>query len=141
LNISTSTVNGIAPVLGTARLTTGARGSRRCWHGAAVLTALLLATGAPAHADEPAASFARYAGAAIDASLEVALAESYALGVNEFDLNHRSKITGWQVAQGFGGQWYFGQKDGDGSGLSLVWQKSADQVSISTDGIRFTRLF
>ena len=67
----------------------------------------------------------------------VDVAKSYALGVGRFDLDHRTEIIGWQLAN----SWYLGRQDGLDSGLTLVWQQSTNQVSVSKEGVRLTRRF
>ena len=74
----------------------------------------------------------------ISASLDdVEINKDYALGVNRFDLDHRTEIIGWQLAN----SWYLGRQDGLDSGLTLVWHQSRNQVSVSKDGVRLTRRF
>ena len=65
--------------------------------------------------------------------------DTYALGVDRFDLDDHTEILGWQLSQ----SWFFGRQDGEDSGLTLVWQAqaSANQVSLSKDGVRLTRRF
>lgn len=63
--------------------------------------------------------------------------EDYALGVGRFDLDEHTEIIGWQVSD----SWFLGRQDGLDSGLTLVWQKEANQVSLSKDGLRLTRRF
>ncbi|MEM1230139.1 MAG: hypothetical protein AAGI15_06345 [Pseudomonadota bacterium] len=63
--------------------------------------------------------------------------KSYALGVNRYQLDHDTKLTGWRLND----RWYFGRQKGLDSGLTLVWQKQANQVSVSKDGLRLTRRF
>jgi hypothetical protein len=66
-----------------------------------------------------------------------AFIDLYALGIGEHDTDEFTTVTGWR----FNDSWSFGYQDGEDSGLSLVWQKSQDQMSISNNGIRFTRRF
>ncbi|NOX50712.1 MAG: hypothetical protein GXP16_09275 [Gammaproteobacteria bacterium] len=68
---------------------------------------------------------------------QVALGKHYALGIHRFDLDNHTEILGWQI----GDSWYFGRQDGLDSGLTLVWHKQENQVSISKDGLRLTRRF
>ncbi len=72
---------------------------------------------------------------------EFRLKESLALGMAEHRLDHRTELVGWRL----NASWYLGHKDGkDGEkdeALSLIWQGERRQMSISTDGIRFTRRF
>lgn len=63
--------------------------------------------------------------------------KSYALGVANYYLDHATKVTGWQV----GDRWFFGRQRGMDSGLTLVWQQQANQVSVSKEGVRYTRRF
>jgi len=63
--------------------------------------------------------------------------ETYRFGITELETDDYTKVTGWQL----GHSWHFGYKEGKGSGLALVWQGERDQMSISTDGVRFTRRF
>jgi hypothetical protein len=66
-----------------------------------------------------------------------AFIDVYALGIGEHETDEFTTVTGWR----FNDSWSFGYQDGEDSGLSLVWQKSQDQMSISNSGIRFTRRF
>ena len=61
----------------------------------------------------------------------------YVLGLDRFDLDEHTEILGWQLNE----SWYFGRQDGEDSGLTLVWQASVNQVSLSKDGVRLTRRF
>ncbi len=63
--------------------------------------------------------------------------KSYALGVNHYQLDHKTKVTGWRMGE----RWFLGRQRGLDSGLTLVWQKQANQFSVSKDGVRFTRRF
>jgi hypothetical protein len=59
------------------------------------------------------------------------------LGVEHFQLDHETRMTGWKLGE----RWYLGRQRGEDSGLTLVWQKQRDQLSFSKDGLRFTRRF
>lgn len=61
----------------------------------------------------------------------------YVLGVDRFDLDEHTEILGWRLND----SWYFGRQDGEDSGLTLVWQATTNQVSLSKDGVRLTRRF
>ena len=76
-------------------------------------------------------------GNAVDAFDQVSVDTGYVLGVDRFDLDEHTEILGWQLNE----SWYFGRQDGEDSGLTLVWQASANQVSLSKDGVRLTRRF
>lgn len=65
------------------------------------------------------------------------LPDIYALGVQDHDLDDFTEIIGWRINE----RWYFGRQDGEDSGLTLVWQAEHDQMSLSKEGIRFTRRF
>ncbi len=65
------------------------------------------------------------------------LPDSYALGIRDHDLDQFTEIIGWRLNE----RWYFGRQDGEDSGLTLVWQDEQDQMSLSKEGIRFTRRF
>lgn len=65
------------------------------------------------------------------------LPDIYALGVQDHDLDDFTEIIGWRINE----RWYFGRQDGEDSGLTLVWQAEQDQMSLSKEGIRFTRRF
>ncbi len=65
------------------------------------------------------------------------LPDIYALGVQDHDLDDFTEIIGWRINE----RWYFGRQDGEDSGLTLVWQDEQDQMSLSKEGIRFTRRF
>ena len=69
------------------------------------------------------------------ASIEVD--EDIPWGIDRFDLDEHTEIIGWQISR----SWYFGRQDGLDSGLTLVWQQSANQISLSKDGVRLTRRF
>jgi len=94
----------------------------------ALLVGALLGSGAAA-ADEP-----HRAGAA---SGWQDFIETYRWGISEYETDDFTKVTGWRL----GNSWHFGYKEGRGSGLSLVWQSDQDQMSFSTDGIRYTHRF
>ena len=64
-------------------------------------------------------------------------ADTYLLGITEHRADDYTTITGWRL----GDTVYFGSQEGEDSGLSLVWQHDHDQMSISSDGLRFTRRF
>lgn len=68
---------------------------------------------------------------------QIALDENYVLGINRFDLDSHTEILGWQLSNSM----YFGRQSGEDSGLTFVWQKSSNQVSLSKDGLRLTRRF
>ncbi len=86
---------------------------------------LLLSLAGPAGADD-----------GTDSQFKIEDAQRF--GITRHQLNHATRVTGWQISQ----KWYFGQQGGAESGISLVWQRSDDdQMSISTHGIRFTRRF
>ena len=61
----------------------------------------------------------------------------YVLGLDRFDLDDHTEILGWQLND----SWYFGRQDGEDSGLTLVWQATVNQISLSKDGVRLTRRF
>ena len=63
--------------------------------------------------------------------------KNYALGINRYNVDAHTEILGWQIDD----NWYFGRQDGLDSGLTLVWQQEASQVSLSKDGLRLTRRF
>lgn len=71
------------------------------------------------------------------ASPQWSLSKRYALGVVRYQLDHDTRLMGWQLSD----RWYFGRQKGLDSGLTLVWQRSANQVSLSKDGLRLTRRF
>ena len=60
----------------------------------------------------------------------------YALGVNRFDVDGDKRVIGWKLTNSV----YFGHQDGI-SGLSLMWQNRASQVSLSKDGVHLERRF
>jgi len=64
------------------------------------------------------------------------LQETFLLGIAEHELDADTEITGWRLNH----SWYVGRRKGEDE-VSLVWQGRHEQVSISTDGIRFTRRF
>ena len=67
----------------------------------------------------------------------VKIGKEYVLGINRFDLDGHTEILGWQLSDRF----YLGRQDGLDSGLTLVFQQNANQVSLSKDGLRLTRRF
>jgi len=68
----------------------------------------------------------------------VELTREYALGVGRYKLDHATKLTGWEISDGV----YFGRAKGDSSGIALVWQRrNNQQVSLSNEGVRYTRRF
>ena len=88
---------------------------------------------------------ARDAGRHIDASTGARAAglsglhlnKRYALGIRRFDLDAHTEIIGWQLRE----SWFLGRQDGLDSGLTLVWQRHANQISLSKNGIRVTHRF
>ncbi len=97
-------------------------------HG--VIVAALLSISASAHADEMLPDFT-------PRSESADFVKSYALGINEYRTDDFTKMTGWRVSK----SWHFGYQQGEDDGISLVWQHAQDQMSISANGIRFTRRF
>lgn len=63
--------------------------------------------------------------------------KNYALNIGRYNLDTHTEIIGWRISD----DWYLGRQDGLDSGLTLVWQQSASQVSLSKDGVRLTRRF
>ena len=92
--------------------------------GALAIAAGLLLLGVPAVAEPPEPS-------------SFQLGETWAMGIVEHQLDDETEITGWRLNR----SWYVGQQDGADDGFSLVWQGRRDQVSISSDGLRFPRRF
>jgi hypothetical protein len=70
-------------------------------------------------------------------SIPITLEFSKPLGIEHYRLDHKTKMTGWKLSP----RWYLGRQKGADSGLTLVWQRTKDQVSVSKDGLRFTRRF
>ena len=64
-------------------------------------------------------------------------ARTFLWGVGEHETDDFTTMTGWR----FGKSWYFGHQDGEDSGISLLWQRDSTQMSISQEGIRYTRRF
>ena len=98
---------------------------------------LLLGGSAAARADNGADASLAEAGVrssiATAGSLKV-----YPLGITKHELDHATEVTGWQVRE----RWYFGRARGEDSGLALIWQpKASQQMSLSSDGLRFTHRF
>ena len=65
------------------------------------------------------------------------LTDSYTFGIYNHPLDDFTAVIGWRLNE----RWFFGHQDGEDSGLTLVWQAERDQMSLSKDGIRFTRRF
>jgi hypothetical protein len=65
------------------------------------------------------------------------LEETFGFDISQYQLDDYTEVTGWRLSD----RWYFGRQKGADSGLAFVWQDKADQMSISTNGIRFTRRF
>ncbi|HEY5681314.1 MAG TPA: hypothetical protein VIS55_14690 [Pseudomonadales bacterium] len=63
--------------------------------------------------------------------------ETFGFDISQYQLDDYTEVTGWRLSD----RWYFGRQKGVDSGLGFVWQDEADQMSISTNGIRFTRRF
>lgn len=63
--------------------------------------------------------------------------EVYVWGVAEHSADDFTRMTGWRVSKSL----HVGYQQGLDSGLSLLWQGERDQMSLSSDGIRFTRRF
>ena len=89
---------------------------------------LLLCLASPVCADD---------GADPAASPAFEFIDAHRLGMGRHQLDDYTRVTGWQISR----QWYFGQQRGKDSALGFVWQGDAEQMSISTDGIRFIRRF
>lgn len=85
----------------------------------------VLSASGVAHAEEPIQSDA------------LAFDAGYPLSVKKYQLDHATRMTGWQLAD----SWYFGKQKGADSGLTLVWQGDQEQFSVSKDGLRYTRRF
>lgn len=102
--------------------------------GISVFGSCLLSTGAWAEAPDWQQFYTADAG---QRAAYVPVGKDYALGINRFDLDEHTEILGWQISK----SWYFGRQDGLDSGLTLVWQSDANQVSLSKDGVRLTRRF
>ena len=62
---------------------------------------------------------------------------AYQFSNDRHELDGYTRLTGWQISQ----TWYFGKQRGADSGLGFVWQRDDDQMSLSTEGLRFTRRF
>lgn len=59
-------------------------------------------------------------------------------GFAKHRLSDGRKLVGWKLSETL----YFGRAKKEGATVSLVWEKTADQrLSVSTDGIKFTRRF
>jgi len=59
-------------------------------------------------------------------------------GFDKHRLSDGRKLVGWKLSETL----YFGRAKKEGATVSLVWEKAVDQrVSLSTDGIKFTRRF
>jgi hypothetical protein len=63
--------------------------------------------------------------------------EVYLWGVAEHSADDFTRMTGWRISKSL----HVGYQQGLESGLSLLWQGDRDQMSFSSDGIRFTRRF
>jgi hypothetical protein len=63
--------------------------------------------------------------------------EVYVWGVTEHSADDFTRMTGWRISNSL----HVGYQQGLDSGLSLLWQGERDQMSVSGDGIRFTRRF
>ncbi len=63
--------------------------------------------------------------------------ETFGFDISQYQLDDYTEMTGWRLSD----RWYFGRHEGADSGLGFVWQDDADQMSISTNGIRFIRRF
>lgn len=72
-----------------------------------------------------------------DAADSLQFEETFGFDISHHQLDDFTEVTGWKLSQ----RWYFGRQKGADSGLAFVWQDDADQMSISTNGIRFTRRF
>ena len=68
---------------------------------------------------------------------EFELDSAYQFGIDRHELDDYTRVTGWQVSD----RWYFGKKRGDDSDFGFVWQREADQLSVSTGGVRLIRRF
>lgn len=63
--------------------------------------------------------------------------QRYALGISRYDLDSHTDMIGWQLSNSV----FFGRQGGEESGIALVWQREASQVSLSKEGLRLTRRF
>lgn len=63
--------------------------------------------------------------------------QTFGFDISQYQLDDFTEVTGWKLSE----RWYFGRQKGADSGLAFVWQDDADQMSISTNGIRFIRRF
>ncbi len=64
-------------------------------------------------------------------------ADRYTLGIHDHPVDDFTDVIGWRLNE----RWFFGHQDGEDSGITLVWQAERDQMSLSKDGLRFTRRF
>ena len=72
-----------------------------------------------------------------DAVESLQFEETFGFDISQYELDDYTEVTGWRLSD----RWYFGRQKGVESGLAFIWQDNADQMSISTNGIRFTRRF
>jgi hypothetical protein len=72
-----------------------------------------------------------------EAADSLKLEETFGFDISQYQLDDYTEVTGWRLSD----RWYFGRQKGVESSLAFVWQDDADQMSISTNGIRFTRRF
>ncbi len=100
--------------------------------------ALLALPGVQADEGKTAAAAAKIEATAVPTTHRAVILKSYPMGITKYELDHATQVTGWQVAD----RWYFGRARGDDSGLALIWQpKASQQMSLSSDGVRFTHRF
>lgn len=105
----------------------------RGWGVAAGLV-LMLAAGA-GHTHEPAHPVT-------DQAFQLELRTAGPLGSQRLPVDDYTKVTGWELGDG----WYFGNYQGEQRGVGLMWQDAEDQFSLTTfslttKGLRLVRRF
>lgn len=104
---------------------------------ALVLLSAGMCAGSNVHAEDGWSSpYSGHAQRAVNLA-EIEVKKAYALGIGRFDADAGTEIIGWRLNDPRS----IGRQDGVDSGLNLVWQRRASQLSLSKEGIRLTRRF
>jgi hypothetical protein len=68
---------------------------------------------------------------------DVEIAQDQILNARRMHADGRTQIDRWRLAK----RWYSGSQKRPDSGVTLVWQDAANQLSVSEAGLRLTRRF
>lgn len=68
---------------------------------------------------------------------EMDIEQTRDFGLQRFQPDTHKQIVGWRLTD----RWYLGRQQSRDRGVTLVWQASTNQVSLSQEGVRLTRRF